>query len=156
MDSEYLLGCFQEVLEETEDADLAHSLENPEAEIQPLRTAQAYSMVFQLFNMVEENAAAQYRRSLETEHGLKYLSGLWGKNFDTLKREGITPEQIAESLAKIRIEPVLTAHPTEAKRNTVLEHHRNLYLLLVKAEYGDYWTPSEKHEIREEIKTALE
>ncbi len=156
VDSDFLLGCFREVLEETGEAELAQSLENPDVEIQPLRTAQAYSMVFQLLNMVEENAAAQYRRSLETEHGLKYLSGLWGKNFDKLQNEGITPEQIAASLAKIRIEPVLTAHPTEAKRTTVLEHHRNLYLLLVQAEYGDYWTPSEKHSIREEIKTALE
>ncbi len=155
-DAEFLLGCFQEVLKETGDHELAESLEKPEIEIQPLRTAQVYSMVFQLLNMVEENAAAQYRRSLETEHGLKHLSGLWGKNFDTLKTAGVLPETIAKALSEIRIEPVLTAHPTEAKRSTVLEHHRDLYLLLVKKEYGDYWTPSEKHEIREEIKTSLE
>ncbi|MBK8802829.1 MAG: phosphoenolpyruvate carboxylase [Fibrobacteres bacterium] len=43
-------------------------------------------------------------------------------------------------MAEISVEPVLTAHPTEAKRATVLEQHRELYLLLVKLE-NRMWTP---------------
>ena len=54
----------------------------------------------------------------------------------------------------MRVELVLTAHPTEAKRTIVLEHHRNLYLLLVKRE-NQMWTPYEQRAIREEIKTLL-
>ena len=38
---------------------------------------------------------------------------------------------------------MLTAHPTEAKRITVLEQHRNLYLNLLKLE-NSMWTDSEK------------
>ena len=49
---------------------------------------------------------------------------------------------------------MLTAHPTEAKRTIVLEHHRSLYLLLVKRE-NQMWTPYEQRAIREEIKTLL-
>jgi phosphoenolpyruvate carboxylase len=54
----------------------------------------------------------------------------------------------------MRVELVLTAHPTEAKRAIVLEHHRNLYLALVKRE-NQMWTPYEQDAIREEIKTLL-
>ena len=52
------------------------------------------------------------------------------------------------------VDLVLTAHPTEAKRAIVLEHHRRLYLLLVKRE-NQMWTPYEQQAIREEIKTLL-
>ena len=54
----------------------------------------------------------------------------------------------------MRVDLVLTAHPTEAQRTIVLEHHRNLYLLLVKRE-NRMWTPYEQRAIREEIKTLL-
>jgi len=36
--------------------------------------------VVEVLSMVEENAAAQQRRAVESEHGLAGLSGLWGQN----------------------------------------------------------------------------
>ncbi|TVR47951.1 MAG: phosphoenolpyruvate carboxylase, partial [Planctomycetota bacterium] len=48
-----------------------------------------------------------------------------------------------------------TAHPTEAKRATVLEQHRELYLLLVSRE-NQMWTPAEQNGIREQVKGVLE
>ena len=62
--------------------------------------------------------------------------------------------KLPTALPQIQVELVLTAHPTEAKRTIVLEHHRKLYLLLVKRE-NQVWTPYEQHAIREEIKTVL-
>ena len=37
-------------------------------------------------------------------------------------------------LPRILVQPVLTAHPTEAKRAAILERHREIYLLLVERE----------------------
>jgi phosphoenolpyruvate carboxylase len=58
-------------------------------------------------------------------------------------------------LRAVRIEPVLTAHPTEAKRQTVLEHHRALYLCLVQLE-NTMWTRAERVALEREITAWLE
>ena len=49
---------------------------------------------------------------------------------------------------------MLTAHPTEAKRATVLEHHRELYLLIVQRENTMY-SDLEQENIRHNIKQTL-
>ncbi len=159
-DFHFLLDCFREVLTELGEQETVNCLptrtgEPPTAEQFNERVAQAYSIAFQLLNMAEENAAAQTRRTVETDQGLGSEAGLWGSTLRQLRSLGVTSETIAEGLSHIRVEPVLTAHPTEAKRATVLEHHRRLYLLLVKRE-NQMWTPTEQQAIREEIKLELE
>lgn len=161
-DLRFIIECLKEVLIEMGEEKLVdflpganNSAISPFKENYPEKLTQLLSLWFQLLNMVEENAASQYRRKLETENGLSYINGLWGNKLEDLLEKGITGEQIAFALHEIHVEPVLTAHPTEAKRATILEQHRELYLLLVKKE-NSMWTPSEKETIREEIKLNLE
>ncbi len=157
-DLDYVLTCFQEVLVEAGEEDLIQHLpwrgRSPGAAPMTRRLAQAYSIAFQLLNMVEQNAVVQYRRAIETNNGLTAVSGLWGQSLQELHTRGLTAQQIAEALPQMHVELVLTAHPTEAKRATVLEQHRQLYLLLVKRE-NQMWTPYEQHTIREDIKAVL-
>ncbi len=160
-DLTFIMECFKEVLEEQGESELAGQLpwivgkEDTDQKKRPHRRAQAYSIAFQLLNMVEENAAVQMRRNLETKEQLTEVSGLWQQNLQRLKDQEVSQEDIAQVLSDIKVEPVLTAHPTEAKRATVLEHHRRLYLLMVRRE-NQMWTPSEREENRREIKTELE
>jgi len=116
---------------------------------------QAYSVAFQLLNIVEANAAARTRRLREINAGLTAERGLWGEQLLQLKNFGFTEEEIATSLSQICIEPVFTAHPTEAKRGAVLEQHRMLHQLLTFADQVEL-TPSEKKENRCQIKLCLE
>jgi len=161
-DLDFLMQCFREVLVSLGQQDIADRLPwigtdtpGPEGEDFPARLAHAYSIAFHLLNMVEENAATQMRRASETANGLASEPGLWGQQLKQLLEAGYTAEDITTWLPWLRVEPVLTAHPTEAKRRTVLDQHRQLYLLLVQLE-NTMWTPAERHELREEIKTALE
>ncbi len=155
-DLAFLITCLSEVLIETGQADIAAVLNEHEfSGTSDLKIAQLYSTVFQLNNMVEENAAIQFRRKQESLHGLSYIAGLWGRNFKELKEMGLSENVIASSLSVIHIEPVVTAHPTEAKRQTVLDHLRQLYLSLAKLE-NSVWTPQEKQLIRDEIKVGME
>jgi len=159
-DLEFLLVCLAEVLKENKEDDLIpyipwinESIEFSETiSIKKILHLQALS--FQLLNLVEVNGAVQNRRKLEDSKGLQSINGLWAKNLETLKSHGITESEILEILPWIRIEPVLTAHPTEAKRPVVLGQYRSLYLLMVKRENSMY-SQREQEDIRKEIKLSL-
>lgn len=156
----WLLECFREVLETLGETEIARCLPwigqepSPDGPA-PDRLAQAWSICFQLLNMAEENGAAQVRRAAEEDFGLAHEAGLWGKALQDLVQAGISKERICHRLSELVVEPVLTAHPTEAKRATVLEQHRELYLLLVKRE-NQMWTPAERDKIRQDVLDVLE
>jgi len=159
-DLEFLLECLKEVLIESGETKLAQELPwvGEARDIKPEeiteKHVQVYSIAFQLLNMVEVNGAVQNRRQLENE-SLDKVNGLWAQSLKFLKDQGLSDKDIAKHLPSIRVEPVLTAHPTEAKRATVLEHHRELYLLLVKRE-NSMFTKVEQQEIRREVKIVIE
>ncbi len=119
------------------------------------KLAQAIGISFEMLNMVEENAATQFRRQMETQLGLEATRGSWGETLDLWKQQGISEDKILDILPNIRVVPVLTAHPTEAKRLTVLDIHRELYLLLVKME-NTVWTPAEQAVIRQDLTSLME
>ena len=119
------------------------------------KLVQALSVLFQLMNLVEENAAVQFRRKVENRLGAAKIRGSWAETFKKWEKRGLTQEQIAAILPDIHINPVLTAHPTEAKRITILELHRELYLLLVKKENA-VWSETERKVINEQIRALLE
>ena len=159
-DLEFLLIALKEILEDNGEADIAaqipfiNDLEDNLGDSITGKHVQLYSLVFQLVNMVEVNGAVQSRRKLENENSLAAENGLWAKNINDLFKSGISPETIIENIPKIRIEPVLTAHPTEAKRGSVLDHHRELYLLLVQLE-NKMFTDRERNNIRHNVKLTL-
>ena len=116
--------------------------------------AQALSIAFQLRSMAEENAAMQHRRALEREAGSAAVPALFARCLSDLRAAGHDAESTAAALGRVNVELVLTAHPTEAKRATVLEHHRTLYRLLVQRE-NQMWTPAERRRIDDEVKALL-
>jgi len=160
-DLEFLLFCLKEVLMESGEAELANDIPWISTTTTDFshktfteKHLQLYSTCFQLLNIVEVNGAVQDRRKNEDEHSLSSINGLWSYNLELLKQKGVTPEEIVEQLPDVHVEPVLTAHPTEAKRTVMLEHLRNLYLLIVKRENSMY-SHMEQDQIRQNIKIAL-
>ncbi len=160
-DFTFLLETFDEVLVELGAGDVAAALpwggaaSDVPPEVDRRQLTQAMSIAFRLATMAEENAAAQHRRRRQEAHGLGAVSGLWGRMLADLQAAGHDAASIADALAGIAVEPVLTAHPTEAKRATVLEHHRALYLRLVARE-NQMWTAEEQRAIRNDVKAILE
>ena len=154
----FLMGCFEEVLRELGEERLADAIPwvGDPAGLRDLDDAaiQALSMSFQLLNAVEENGAVRFRQSTERELGLPAIRGSWGETFVALAEAGVTESEIAAKLPEIRLRPVLTAHPTEAKRVTVLALHHELHELL--ADRDRAITPTEQAEHRESVKAVLE
>ena len=108
----------------------------------------AFELSFTLLNIAEENFAMQKRRALERD--LDFLEGSLEAFFAEIKRKKIPIQRVLKQIGKMHVRPVITAHPTEAKRQTVLEKHRKIYLLILKKE-NPLWTPREKEQIAQNI-----
>jgi phosphoenolpyruvate carboxylase len=128
-----LLKWFRQSLEENGEHDTAIQIPFV-GEVQEYRGEtfenkhiQLFSIVAHLLNMVEVKAAVDERRTRESPD-MRQVEGLFARNLQTLLEDGFTEEDVLNVLPCLRIEPVLTAHPTEAKRATVLEHHREVFL----------------------------
>ncbi len=116
---------------------------------------QAYSIAFQLLNMVEECAAGRTRRLREIADQAGDNAGTWAYYLRRLKRDGFTAEQIADALPSVRVEPVLTAHPTESKRPAVLAQHRTLHGLLESIDAPDQ-SSAERTRLADALTVSLE
>ena len=157
-DLEFLLKALKNVLITNGETAIANDIpwispkDTPIENITP-KHVQLYSLIFQLVNMVEINGAVQHRRVKE-DKALDSINGLWANNFSELLEHGFSAQEVQSSLHEISIEPVLTAHPTEAKRATVLEHYRDLYVLLVRKENSMY-SGAELKNIEHNIEQSL-
>jgi phosphoenolpyruvate carboxylase len=158
---EDLRKLFCEMLVEEGDADLAAFLEGCFSAAPPPLTAlsprycQALSIVFQLLDVVEENTANQVRRRVDDPRWREGEPGFWLWNLHDLQQRGFTETEIRRAMQSVSAEPVLTAHPTEAKRATVLEHHRTIYLLLVERDNRNF-TQVELALFEQRLKAALQ
>lgn len=131
---QWILECLRDVLIESGEEQIAMSLPSPGSAAtlagsmsDSVHLTQAYSIAFQLLGMAEQNASDIFRKSVEKKSGIDALPALWGDSLRQLKDQGWSSDRIAKQLTDMRVELVLTAHPTEAKRATVLAHHRRLF-----------------------------
>jgi phosphoenolpyruvate carboxylase len=128
------------------------------AEVTPellARTLQVQGIWFQLLSIAEQNAAMRRRRQAEAERGHEQLRGTFAQVISSAAAAGVPAGEIHQLLAALRIRPVLTAHPTEARRVTVLEKHRRIYRRLVELE-SPRWTPRERHALVSGLRNDIE
>lgn len=161
-DRRFIIDCYTEMLSRINENGVIGLINNTiqdaimdESELPNGKTIQALSIYFQLITLVEENAATQYRRKLEDLDKIITIRGSWAETFNIWKKANLTEDEMLEAISKTHIIPVLTAHPTEAKRITVIEIHRELYLLLVQKENTSL-SKMDQNVIRENIINLLE
>src|SRR5438132_763037 len=119
------------------------------------RAIQAQGMWFQLLSIAEQNAAMRQRRQSEVARGYDQLRGTFAQVVSAAARGGVAADEMRAMVANLRVRPVITAHPTEAKRVTVLEKHRRIYRRLVDLE-APRWTPRERSALVENLRTEIE
>lgn len=92
----------------------------------------AFSTYFSLVNIAEETYLHQQRhkqlRQIKRQSG---AAGLWPGSFDSCLRDllgkGISIDEVQTVLDQIAYIPVITAHPTEAKRRTIMGNLRRIF-----------------------------
>lgn len=157
----FIITCYLEMLSRINEHEVIELVKNNslstsgEENLSVDKTVQSLSIYFQLMTLVEENAATQYRRKMENKEDIFSIRGSWGEAFKIWKDKAIAEEEMLQAIADTNVIPVLTAHPTEAKRVTVIEIHRELYLLLAKLENTSL-SKLEQNNIKEQIIGLLE
>ncbi len=119
------------------------------------RALQAQGIWFQLLSIAEQNAAMRRRRQIERTRGRDDLRGTFAHVLAEAASGDIEAKEIKELLSSLRIRPVITAHPTESKRVTVLEKYRQIYLLLRELENAR-WTERERNALLGELRDLIE
>src|SRR6266545_7106909 len=92
----------------------------------------AFAIYFQLVNIAEQHHRLRRRRQYEHEQRVPRES--LAEAFARLEQAGLTRSQLRDRLEHLSLELVLTAHPTEATRRTVLAAHRRLSRLLAEVD----------------------
>jgi phosphoenolpyruvate carboxylase len=116
---------------------------------------QVIGIWLQLLNIAEENGAMRARRRLESQGGPDQVTGSFSNALSVVAAAGATPEAVQRVLDTIDVQPTLTAHPTEAKRVTVLEIHRRIYLKLYELE-SPRWTQRERQALIAALRNEID
>ena len=156
----WMMGIFHELLGELGEKEAAEALpwvhgSRPLAPIQEGKITRAYSIAFGLLNLAEEVAAAAMRQLNEAINGPQHEPGSWAQALCRLKSSGETADHLAASLPTLRVEPVLTAHPTEARRRSILACTQEIHGILLERG-GKHGKDGSERERRNHLKTVLE
>ncbi|MGY0559037.1 MULTISPECIES: phosphoenolpyruvate carboxylase [unclassified Lysobacter] len=113
----------------------------------------AFSTYFQAINLAERVHRIRRRREHErADHGAQPAS-----LDDVIRRlaaQGVGADELGAVLSRLRIEPVFTAHPTEAVRRVQLKKEREVVTCLVN-DIDRGRTPAERGADRERMRMAL-
>jgi phosphoenolpyruvate carboxylase len=116
---------------------------------------QVIGIWLQLMNIAEENASMRNRRQIEREGGPDEVIGSFSHALAQAAKADVPDETVERVLAHLDVGPTITAHPTEAKRVTVLEIHRRIYLKLYELE-SPRWTPRERDALLASLKNEID
>ncbi len=116
---------------------------------------QLFGIWFSLLATAEEHAAMYRRRQIEIEQGAASVPGTFANVFTSAAEAGIPAADVRDLVRRARVQPVITAHPTEAKRVTIMETHRRIYLLLMDLE-SSRWTARERNELVRRLRNEID
>ena len=115
--------------------------------------ARAFATYFNAVNLAERVHRIRRRREYQ-KAGAAPQPGGFEDAFAKLQSEGVTRGEVLALLARLHIEPVFTAHPTEAVRRALLEKEQDIVECLVNDLDGTR-TPQERRADNERIRAAL-
>ncbi len=119
--------------------------------------ARAFAHFLNLANIAEQHHRIRRRREYQRDPSARPQRGSCADSFTRLISNGVTPDQLYDAVCSLSIELVLTAHPTEIARRTLVHKYNRIAAMLVTHDRTDL-TPPEQEELtaslRREIETA--
>ena len=93
-----------------------------------VRVIRAFTYFSHLANLAEDRH--QIRRRTDIDRAGDSVEGSLQTALARIRKAGITPAAVVESLAQSYVSPVLTAHPTEVQRKSILDAERGIAQLI--------------------------
>jgi phosphoenolpyruvate carboxylase len=115
---------------------------------------EAFALYFGLVNLAEARGRVRALRRRERAARDGILDDSVADAVVGLRRLGRTDEQLDALIARLAIGPVLTAHPTEARRRTTLVALGRCAVLLARLD-DTRLTPSEDREVRRRLREEI-
>ncbi|MFY4777106.1 phosphoenolpyruvate carboxylase [Metabacillus sp. RGM 3146] len=140
-------------LRSTSEKTFYNELKNEIAHLkQPMRqqVIRAFAVYFHLVNIAEQNHRIRRRRQYQLEGDSVQQPGSLEYAAASLKEKNISPELIRNILENLSMELIITAHPTEATRRSVLEIHKRIALVLDKLDQ-QVLSDRERNELNSEL-----
>ncbi|HJR59929.1 MAG TPA: phosphoenolpyruvate carboxylase [Vicinamibacterales bacterium] len=115
-----------------------------------LPVARAFSHFLHLANVAEQHHRVRRRRAYERDAEAPPQRGSCAETFPRLLSAGISPDALHQAVSSLRIELVLTAHPTEIARRTLVQKYNRIAAALAAQDREDLTRPE-----RDEIEATL-
>ncbi|MBA2291035.1 MAG: phosphoenolpyruvate carboxylase [Gemmatimonadales bacterium] len=113
----------------------------------------AFSTYFRVVNRAEQVHRIRRRRDYDRTPATAPPGGV-REALETLRQRGLSADQVAALVESILIEPVFTAHPTEATRRTILLKEQRIARWLLDLSDGSL-TPPERASIEAQIRMEI-
>jgi phosphoenolpyruvate carboxylase len=129
----------------------------PTSESLPI--ARAFAHFLNLANIAEQHHRVRRRRDYQRDPDAGPQPGSCDETFGRLIAAGVPHERLFETVAKLQIELVITAHPTEVVRRTLLQKYKRIADLLADRDHSDLTSDEEQDildDLRREITAAWE
>jgi phosphoenolpyruvate carboxylase len=112
--------------------------------------ARAFTHFLNLANVAEQHHRIRRRRTYLRDAAAAPQRGSCEETFARLVGGGVTQDQLYDAVRAMRIELVLTSHPTEVSRRTLIHKYNRIASLLARRDRPDLTIPEQ-----EEVATAL-
>ena len=96
------------------------------------KITRAFNVFNVLSNLVEEDYLHRERRELYKKSDGSLWHGSFTNTLNEIKQNGLTAQELQKVIDQLRYSPVFTAHPTEARRRTMMSLQRRLFLIINK------------------------
>ncbi|WP_288442021.1 phosphoenolpyruvate carboxylase [uncultured Pseudomonas sp.] len=121
------------------------------AEEDLLPVARAFNQFLNLANMAEQYQLIRRRDAGQPE---PFEARVLPELLTRLKQAGHKDDALARQLAKLDIQLVLTAHPTEVARRTLIQKYDAIAAQLAAQDHRDL-TPAERQQVRERLRRLI-
>jgi phosphoenolpyruvate carboxylase len=120
-----------------------------------LPIARAFAHFLHLANIAEQHHRVRRRRAYLRDPHAAPQRGSCADAFARLLAAGVAPDRLHAAVSDLRVELVLTAHPTEVARRRLVQKHNRIAAALAQRDRPDL-TPPEQQDLVDDIRREIQ